>query len=46
LIGGAAGGLTRGLSGGLIWDGHRLIIRWFRAALVTNVRWVCHAWGI
>ena len=46
LIGRAADGLSWGRSSGLIRDGHRLIIRWFRVGLVTKVRWVCHGWGI
>ena len=46
LIGRAADGLSWGRSSGLIRDGHRLIIRWFREAFVTKVRRVCHAWGI
>jgi hypothetical protein len=46
LIGRAAAGLVRELIGGLIWGGHRLIIRWFWVGFVTKVRWVCHAWGI
>jgi hypothetical protein len=47
LIGVAAEGLGRRLAGsGLIWEGHRLIIRRFRMAFVTKVRLVCHAWGI
>jgi hypothetical protein len=47
LIGCAAEGLVWELAGsGLIWGGHILIIRWFRAAFVTKVPLVCHAWGI
>jgi hypothetical protein len=39
--------LSRRLIGsGLIWEGHRLIIRWFWVAFVTKVRLLCHAWGI
>jgi hypothetical protein len=39
--------LRRRLIGsGLIWEGHRLIIRWFWVAFVTKVGLVCHAWGI
>ena len=32
--------------GGLIWDGHTLIIGSFRVAIVTKVRVECNAWGI
>jgi hypothetical protein len=46
LVGRAAKGLAWELIGGLIWEGHMLIIRWFCVAFVTKVRLTCHAWGI